>query len=74
MPTKRHIQIRQKGMFYQWFNPPVVFMGWNLLTKSARMNEQGLVVEIEEHWLHDDGRLVRRNITADSELTTVVDC
>ena len=48
-------------------------MGWNLLCKSARMNEQGLVVEIEEHWLNDDGRLVRRNITADSELTTVVD-
>jgi hypothetical protein len=48
-------------------------MGWNLLSKAARKNEQGLVVEIEEHWLHDDGRFVRRNITADSEFTTVVE-
>ena len=48
-------------------------MGWNLLSKAARKNEQGLVVEIEDHWLHDDGRFVRRNITADSEFTTVVE-
>lgn len=51
---------------------PRAIMGWNLLSKAARMNEQGLVVEIEEHWSHDDGRLVRRNITADTEMETVI--